>query len=115
LSLNNNLTVLNPDQTVFEGASYAVLEVEREYHGQPLLEIDQKAAKLIAELNGKGQSGKAALDFLRDTIDYYSKFKKLERIRELKGKEKLTDPERKLLQELAGDTELAPFLAGIIN
>jgi len=125
LSLNSNLTVLNPDQTVFEDASYAVLEVEREYHGQPLLEIDQKAAKLIAELNGKGQSGKAALDFLRDTIDYYNKYKKLERIRDLKSKEELSkdkssgvtfsDEEDKLLKELAVDTELAPFLTGIVN
>ena len=118
LSLNSNLTVLNPDQSVFEGASYTVLEVEREYHGQPLMEIDQKAAKLIAELNGKGQSGKAALDFLRDTIDYYNKYKKLERIRELKSKEskeKLNNAEQKLLQELAGDAELAPFVTGIVN
>ncbi|GAH53710.1 unnamed protein product [marine sediment metagenome] len=67
-------------------------------------------AKLIAELNGKGQSGKAALEFLRETLDTYDKFRRLERARELKAKETLSESEQELLQELTSDEALAPFL-----
>ena len=69
LCLNSNLHVLTSDcTTAFQECSYAVLGVERQFYENRDWEIDQKAAKLIAELNGKGQSGKAALDFLKDTL-----------------------------------------------
>lgn len=111
LFLRSDLRVLQTDRrTPFEDCSYAVLEVERLFHAQREWEIDQKAAKLIAELNGKGQSGKAALEFLRGTLDTYDKFRRLERARELQAKKTLSEDEQKLLQEITSDEALAPFL-----
>ena len=116
LFLSSNLHVLQADRkTLFERCSYAIIEVEQDFHAQREWEIDQKVAKLIAELNGKGQSGKAALEFLRETFDAYDKFRKLERARELKNRKlrsdkPLSEPEERLLNELANDKALAPFL-----
>lgn len=111
LYLSSNLRVFQTDKkTSFKKCSYAVLEVERQFYVHREWEIDQKAAKLIAELEGKGQSGKAALDFLRETLDAYTNFKRLERARELQAKETLSESEKKFLQELTSDETLAPFL-----
>ena len=111
LFLSSDLRVLKTDRTnAFQECSYAVLQVERQFHAHREWEIDQKMAKLIAELNGKGQSGKAALEFLRETLDTYDKFRRLERARELKAKETLSESEQELLQELTSDEALAPFL-----
>lgn len=68
-------------------------------------------AKLIAELNGKGQSGKAAIDFLRDTLDAYDNFKRLKRARALQGKSDLTGAEKELLKAYRDDENLAPYLS----
>ena len=125
LFLSSNLQVLQADRnTPFERCSYVVIEVERDFHAQREWEIDQKVSKLVAELNGKGQSGKAALEFLRETFDAYDKFKKLERAQELKNRKLKADKslseaekdkiiskdEIDLLKELTGDKALAPFL-----
>lgn len=111
LFLSRDLRVLQNDQrTPFEKWSYAVLGVAREFRAHRDWEIDQKVAKLIAELKRKGQSGRAPLEFLRETLDAYTKFKKLERVRELQEKDTLTEAEQKLLDELTGDEDLRPFL-----
>jgi hypothetical protein len=49
-------------------------------------EKDQKAAKLMSELQGKGTSGKAAVEFVKDTIEGYNNFRNLQRIAELEKK-----------------------------
>lgn len=92
------------------GGSYAVFEVAREHLEGRQWEVDQKAAKLMAELNGKGQSEKASVDFLRDTLDIYTKFKKLRRANELQSKESLTSAEENLLNDLKANEALAPYL-----
>ncbi len=92
--------------------SYVVLEVARCFHEHYEWEIDQKVAKLVAELNGKGKSGKAAIEFLRDTISGYSKFRRLERAHALLARRDRTDSEERLLAELRSDKSLAPFLPG---
>lgn len=116
LYLRSDMRVLQPDQkSPFKKLSYTVLEVDRAFHAHRDWEIDQKAAKLIAELNGKGQSGKAALEFLRETLDTYDKYRRLERAYELQAKAKegaLSEAEVQLLQEIKGDEKLAPFLKG---
>ncbi|MCU0637750.1 MAG: hypothetical protein MUE87_03930 [Methanothrix sp.] len=76
------------------------------FHVEPEEEIDEKAAKLASELSGKGQSGKAALEFLRDTMKTYGNFRKLERIKELKAKAVLSPSEEKLLEDLMNDPEI---------
>ncbi|NYT01664.1 MAG: hypothetical protein GKC10_02760 [Methanosarcinales archaeon] len=110
LSLDSELHVIKGDGKEFDRFSYAVVEVQREFKEQKDLEIDPKAATLIAELSGQGQSGKSALEFLRGTIDTYTKFRKLERVQELQAKTDLNDSEKALLEELKGDKELKAFM-----
>jgi len=110
LALDSELHVQDSNGKQFDKFSYAVVEVQKEFREHKELEIDQKAAKLIAELNGQGQSGKSALEFLRSTIDTYTKFRKLERVQELQAKKELNDSEKALLKELEGDKELQAFL-----
>ena len=111
LKLNRDLRVINPDGSAFTDFSYAVLCVTRDYDGQDDWEINQKIAKLLAELNGKGKSGKAALRFLRETMEGYQKFKLLERAVSLRSRTNLSSREETLLAELEANRALAPFLA----
>jgi len=111
LFLSHKLRVIRNDgSNEFNECSYAVLGIERQFQASRDWEIDQKVAKLVAELNGKGQSGKAALDFLRETLDAYDRFQRLEEARALRKKTKLTRPEETLLQELEKDEALKPYL-----
>ena len=110
LSLSQDLRVITVDGKEFDEFSYAVLEVCRDFQAHPQWEVDQKVAKLVAELNGKGQSGKAALEFLRETLDGYSKFRKLQRAKSLQEKASLSGSEQRLLREFMLDPELEPFL-----
>ena len=110
-SLSQDLRVITAEGEEFDEFSYAVLEVSREFQAHLQWEIDQKVAKLVAELNGKGQSGKAALEFLRETLDGYSKFNKLQRAKDLQEKQSLTISEQKILNEFLSDPGLAPFLS----
>lgn len=111
LCLNSKPHVLTTDcAAALQECSDAVIGVEKQFYANRAWEIHQKAAKLIAELNGKGKSGKAALDFLKDTLDTYDRFRRLERASELRKKQDLTDAEQAILQELTNDDNLAPFL-----
>jgi hypothetical protein len=107
--LGGDLRVATSDGSRYE-RDYAVLEVAREYHDHRELERNHKAAKLVSELNGKGQSTTAPLEFLEETLDTYTKFRKLQRVKELQSKDELTDAERNLLEDLRSDEELAPYL-----
>jgi hypothetical protein len=104
--------VLGPDGSEFKGCSYAVVEVQKEFRLSPQEEIDEKVSKLASELSGNGQSGKAAIEFLRDTMKNYSNFKKLQRANELmkKGDEALSASERTQLKDLQKDEDIKEFL-----
>lgn len=126
LFLTSNLRVVQANEgdpagtAAFTECSYAVVEVQQEFNAGREWELDQKINKLISELNGKGQSGRAALDFLRDTMDLYDRYKRLERARALlarqaKEPDTLTDAEKKLLEELKRDANLAPYLPSQAN
>lgn len=111
--LDSQLRVLDGNKEEFKGCSYAVIDIQKEFRQNPEIEIDQKAAKLASELEGKGQSGKAALEFLKDTLDTYTKFRNLQRAKELEEKEKagtITEAEKNLLSELKDNKDLKPFL-----
>ncbi len=110
LRLNRDLRVVHGDGTPFEDFSYAVLGITREHYAYVNWEITQKIAKLVSELNGGGTSGKAALEFLRETMEGYQKYKKLVRAQELMTAPSRSDPENALLEELLKDPELSPFL-----
>ncbi|AZH26007.1 hypothetical protein [Haloplanus aerogenes] len=98
--LNRDTKVTKPDGSILSESSYAVLEVEREHVQTSDQEINQKVAKLIAELNGKGQSGSEAIDYLRQTLTGYNKYQKLNRVEELMNKDSLSEPEQELLDRL---------------
>jgi hypothetical protein len=108
--VGDQLKVLKSDRSEFKDCSYAIIEVHKKFMLSPEEEIDEKAAKLASELSGKGQSGKAALEFLRDTMKTYGNFRKLERIKELKAKAKLSPSEEKLLEDLMKDPEIEEFI-----
>jgi len=110
VTLGRDLRVRTEDGAEYTDGSYAVLEVRREFVESRDWEIDQKAAKLIAELDGKGQSGKAPLEFLEDTLAVYSDHRRLDRAEELRSKEDLSPDEEALLEELRNDPDLRPFL-----
>jgi hypothetical protein len=109
--VGDKLKVLNPRKEEFTGCSYAIVEINKNFRLYPEEEIDEKAAKLASELSGKGQSGKAALDFLRDTMKVYGNFRKLERIKELKSKDPslITPSEKNLLEDLMKDPEIQEY------
>jgi hypothetical protein len=102
--------VYTPDGTAYDG-NYAVLRLERESVEKRERELTQKAAKLMSELDGKGQSDeKAAVDFLLDTMESYDNFTKLKRARELQAKDNRTEAERELLEDLKSIDEINELL-----
>ncbi len=113
LELRDDCRVLqNGDE--YTDASYAVLEFEKDHDDDSKREIDQRVAKLVAELNGKRRSSEPALHFLRETLGVYSQYKKLERLRELERKrqprKRLTRREKELRAELEADPILEPCI-----
>lgn len=92
----------------FKDCSYAVLRIDRNtIEKYQEMEITQKAAKLMAELNGKGSGAKASLDFLLDTVGIYTRYKKLERLTELQKKDpkSLAKEETELKNNLTEDLQ----------
>jgi hypothetical protein len=96
----------------FIDGSYAVYSIRKVDYQEPFWEIDQKIAKLLSELDGKGNSSRAPVDFLRDTMEGYTAFRKLQRYFELQTKgDKRTPEEEQLFNKLAQDTTIKPYLA----
>ncbi|MFT3767433.1 MAG: hypothetical protein QM820_18425 [Minicystis sp.] len=103
--------LVNNDHVAYKDQSYAVLRVRRDFVPAPDYVIDEKVATLLAQLEtGKGQPGTASLTFLRETLEAYTNFTRLQRYTELAGRQTLTDDEKALLNELKGDPKLAPYL-----
>lgn len=108
--LGNDLRIRDSNGDPYEESGYAVLEVRREALADRQYEIDQKAAKLVSELQGKGQSGESALSYLRDTLRAYSTFQDLQRAHDLQSRENLTDAQKRLLEDLKSAEYLKPYL-----
>jgi len=109
LNLDSELRVVKNDGiSEFQDCNYAVLEVSRTYELKREQQLDQKAAKLMSELSGKGNSGKAALEFLRETINGYDIYRTMQKTQMLMSKEKelaalkkdLSAEEKQLLNRL---------------
>jgi hypothetical protein len=113
LDLNDSLQVTKFDGSVFTDCSYAIFDIRRDYWKEvQTWAIDQKMAKIIAELDGKGQSEKAPIDFLRETLTAYTKWENLKRatsIREIPEVEK-TQAQKDLLSRLLEDADVAGYL-----
>jgi hypothetical protein len=113
LKLNPTLQVIgrnSDNKELFKECDYVVYSIRAEEAQEPEWETDQKVAKLLSELGGKGNSGKSAVEFVRDTVEGYGKFKKLNRIKELEEKVDKTEEENKLLEKLKSDKSIEPFL-----
>jgi len=109
-TLGPNLRLRDSNGDEYRKHSYAVLELVRDELADRQYEIDQKAAKLVSELQGKGQSQQVALTYLQETLDAYSKFRKLQRARELQSRDERTDAEQNLLEDLKSNEALQPYL-----
>jgi hypothetical protein len=100
-----------PQGGPFIVGSYAVYSIRKVDNQEPFWEIDQKIAKLLSELDEKGNSSRAPIDFLRDTMEGYTAFRKIQRYYELQSKgQRRTVEEAKLFNKLAEDTTIQPYL-----
>jgi len=113
LILRPNMDIYHkePQGGPFIDGSYAVYSIRKVHYQEPNWEIDQKVAKLLSELDGKGNSSRAPVDFLRDTMEGYTSFRKIQRYYELQGKgNRRTPEEEQLFNKLAQDTTIKPYL-----
>jgi hypothetical protein len=111
LQFSNTKIVVDSSGNSFSTCDYAVISIRAtEIQEINDWEKDQKAAKLMSELQGKGSSGKAAVDFVKDTVEGYNNFRKLQRIQELQNKKDITPEEKVLLDKLTNEPELKPYL-----
>lgn len=112
LVLDPHMAILHKDsKEPFVDCSYAIYTIRGEDAAEPDWEIDQKVAKLLSELEGKGNSGRAPVDFLRETMEGYTAFKKLKRVQQLERKGGARTPEEDaLLARLRADDRIAQFL-----
>jgi hypothetical protein len=114
LILKPNMDIYHkgPQGEPFIDGSYAVYSIRKVDYQEPFWEIDQKIAKLLSELDGKGNSSRAPIDFLRDTMEGYTRFRKIQRYYELQTKGKRRTPEEEqLFNKLAQDEAIKPYLA----
>ena len=110
LHINHQLRVLD-SVNEFTECSYAVLEIEPAFTIDHTRELDQRAARLIAELDGK-DPGVSAIECLRSAVDAADKFHRIERAQQLMARDpgELTESDRILWEELRSDPDLAPYL-----
>jgi hypothetical protein len=110
LKLAPNLQVLKGDDKIFEDCSYVVYSIRKMEMKEQAFQVNQKIAQILAELNGKGDIGNAAITLLEDTLEGYDKFKKLERILELERKKDRTEDENVLLDKLRRDPTIQELI-----
>ncbi len=118
LHLNRDLQVVDEQGNRFDETSYVVLEADRQFFEESSFnqEINQKAAKLMNQINGRGQSDtKSSLDFLQDTLQAYTVTRKIERLRELQEKEGLRPAEKKLRDELKSELSENETVAPVLD
>lgn len=120
LILKPNMDIYHKESQAGEGggggrpfidACYAVYSIRKVDYQEPFWEIDQKIAKLLSELDGKGNSSRAPIDFLRDTMEGYTAFRKIQRYFELQSKgQRKTPEEEELFKKLGEDPAIKPYL-----
>ncbi len=91
--------------------SYVVFDVYTEKRISPEFVISQKLATLLTQLrDGKKYTAKRTIEFIEETIDGYSNFKKLERYLELKSKHDRSEQETRLMKRIEGINAIKPFI-----
>jgi hypothetical protein len=91
--------------------SYAVFQVTAGKYPSPKFIVDQKIATLLTQMQkGNDTSALTAIHFLENTLTQYTNFSRLKRYLELRGKPSLSAEEQALMQRIAADDALRPFL-----
>lgn len=116
IELDSNLQIKGE----FHKSSYAIYSIKKEEAQEPQWELSQKIATLLSELNNKGNSGRSAIEFLRETMDGYVRYKKVKRYQELKEKKNLFEKtadrkqfsidEEKQLERIESDESIKEFI-----
>ena len=71
----------------------------------------QKIATLLSQIQGReSNDARPTMDFLKETVGAYSKFNRLKRFYELKGKNSRTTEEENLMLEIKDDPEIKPLI-----
>lgn len=104
LEVTETLEVVK-DNKVFDGCSYVVYSIRKDEVIEPEWEIDEKVTTLMSELGGKDKNREAPIKFLRQTLDGYTKFKKINRVLELQEKAKTASEINKKIKELKTNPE----------
>ncbi|MFB3818221.1 MAG: hypothetical protein ACE147_11205 [Candidatus Methylomirabilales bacterium] len=91
--------------------SYAVFQVTAGKYPSPKFIVDQKVATLLTQMRkGNDTNALTAIHFLENTLTQYTNFSRLKRYLELQGKPSPSAEERALMQRIAADEALKPFL-----
>jgi hypothetical protein len=91
--------------------SYAVFQISAGKYPSPKFIVHQKVATLLTQMQkGSDTNPLAAINFLEDTLTQYARFSRLRRYLELKAKATPTAEEAALMQHIAADAALQPFL-----
>lgn len=110
IKIDSNLQILDVQDDTKTNLTHAIIELRNDHIEGSKWVINQKIAKLISELEGKGNSGKDSLEFLKETMKGYDSFKKLKRVSELKAKANRTTSEEELLEELIADEDINDYI-----
>jgi hypothetical protein len=110
LILDRNMRIFDKDtRKPFDECNYAIYSIREGETKEPNWEIDQKIATLLSQLDKKGNTERAAIEFLRETMEGYNKFQKIRRLQELEKKKDRTAEEEALLNNLKNDESLRDF------
>ncbi len=102
------------DTAAAPDVSYCVVEVTSSFLGDAKSAIGQKQAKLLSQLKegDENKKEKGTLEFLKETMEGYSSFRKLERYTELNTKANRTPKEDARLLQLRSDSAIREYLNG---
>ncbi len=93
------------------GKSYAVFNVKAEHQLQREHVQSQKIATLLSQIrSGNSNTPKQTIEFLNETLEGYSNFKKLQRYKELKNQDEKTEAMNDRIKQIKKNPELQPFL-----
>ena len=91
--------------------SYTVFDIFPEERVSPEFVQTQKIATLLTQIrSGNQNTTKSSLEFLTETLEGYSNYRKLQRYLELAKKTDKTDKETELMEEIQSIDSLKPFL-----
>jgi hypothetical protein len=93
--------------------NYLVMSLVRRYVPFDDYAVDEAAATLLTELHraSESQQGANVMEHINDTFSFYEGFKKIDRYHGLAKKPQLSEAEKKLLETLKNDPQIASYLS----